>query len=97
MNYFCENYDPDGADVMKASYEEGEDVEVATASRLHASKKSIDAMRSTEKSTKKRILCGYVSADQVRQHAKNMGSIFSCRGNSMRRKCYGVVSRQAAR
>ena len=102
MNYFCENYDPDGADAMKASYEEGEDVEVATASRLHALSKSfaiksIDAMRSTEKSTKKRILCGYVSADQVRQHAKNMGSIFSCRGNSIWRKCYGVVSRQAAR
>ena len=80
MNYFCENYDPDGADAMKASYEEGEDVEVATASRLHAlstsfAKKSIDAMRSTEKSTKKLILCGYVSADQVRQHAKRMGSI----------------------
>ena len=32
-------------------------------------------MRSTEKSTKKRILCGYVSADQVCQHAKRMGSI----------------------
>ena len=32
-------------------------------------------MRSTEKSTKKRILCGYVSADQARQHAKRMGSI----------------------
>jgi hypothetical protein len=53
MNYFRENYDPDGADAMKASYEEGEDVEVATASRLHAlstsfAKKSIDAMRSTE-------------------------------------------------
>jgi hypothetical protein len=26
-----------------------------------------------------------------------MGSIFSCRGNSIWRKCYGVVSRQAAR
>jgi hypothetical protein len=36
MNYFCENYDPDVADAMKASYEEEEDVEVTTASRLHA-------------------------------------------------------------
>ena len=31
-------------------------------------------MRMTEK-TKKQILCGYTSADQVCQHAKRMGSI----------------------
>ena len=47
-------------------------------------KKIFDAMRSTEKSTKKRILCGYVSADQVRQHAKRMGSICLVAGTPYR-------------
>jgi hypothetical protein len=79
MNYLYENYDPDAADAAYESYMKGEDVEVTKASSLHArsssAKKSIHAMRITEKDTKKGILCGYASADQVRQHAKRMGSI----------------------
>jgi hypothetical protein len=79
MNYLCKNYDPDAADAAYESYDEGEDVEVAKASRLLALttfvQNSISAMRKTEISTKKQILCGYISVDQVRQHAKRMGSI----------------------
>ena len=36
MNYLCKNYDPDAADAAYESYDEGEDVEVAKASRLLA-------------------------------------------------------------
>ena len=79
MNYLCENYDPDAADAAYESYDEGEDVEVAKALRLLALttfvQNSISAMRKTNISIKKRILCGYTSADQVCQHAKRMGSI----------------------
>ena len=79
MNYLYENYDPDAADAAYESYMKGEDVEVTKASSLHArssfAKKSIHAMRISEKDYKKGILCGYASADQVRQHAKRMGSI----------------------
>jgi hypothetical protein len=38
-------------------------------------KSTIAGMRLREISTKKRILCGYASADQVLQHARRMGSI----------------------
>ena len=79
MNYICENCDLDAADAMYERYNGGEDVEVTSASRLLAlstfAKTSICAMRQAEKDTKKRILCGYASADHVRQHAKRMGSI----------------------
>ena len=51
MNYLWENYDLDAAYVAYESYDEGEDVEVTKASRLHAqntfARKSIDKMRST--------------------------------------------------
>ena len=36
MHYRWENYDPDAAYVAYESYNEGEDVEVTKASRLHA-------------------------------------------------------------
>jgi hypothetical protein len=42
---------------------------------LPFTKSMIAGMRSREISTKKRILCGYASADQVLQHARRIGSI----------------------
>ena len=79
MNYLCKNYDPDAADAACESYIEGDDVKVTKASRLLAistfTKSTIAGMRSREISTKKRILCGYTSTDQVLQHARRMGSI----------------------
>ncbi len=83
-NYLCQNYDPEAADAAYECYIEGEDVEVTKASRLLAistfAKSTIAGMRLREKSTKKRILCGYTSVDQVLQHARRMGSIFLLAG-----------------
>ena len=79
MNNLCENYDPDAADAMYESYVEGEDVEVTKASQLFAqstfAEYSLIGMKSTERKTKKQVLCGYTSAHQIHQHAKRMGSI----------------------
>ena len=79
MNYICKYYDPDAADAMYECYNGGEDVEVTTASRLFAqstfAKQSFSHMKFREISSKKRILCGYASAHQVCQHAREMGSI----------------------
>jgi len=78
-NYLCQNYDSEVADAAYDCCIEGEDVEVTKASRLIAistfAKSTIASMRSREISTKKRILCGYTSTDQVLQHARRMGSI----------------------
>ena len=79
MNYICENYDPVAADAMYERYNGGEDVEETTASRLFAqstfTKYTYQQFRRTERDTKKQILNGYASADNVRQHARGMGSI----------------------
>jgi len=65
--------------MLYESYNQVEDVDVTNASRLHArstfAHTNFDNMKSKEKSTKKQILCGYASTDQVRQHATRMGSI----------------------
>ena len=78
-NYLCQNYDSEVADAAYDCCIEGEDVEVTKASRLLAistfAKYTIAGMRSREISTKKQILCGYASADQVLQHARRIGSI----------------------
>ena len=69
MNNLYENYDPNAADAMYESYVEGEDVEVTKASRLFAqstfTEYSLKSMKSTERKTKKRVLCGYTSAHQI--------------------------------
>jgi hypothetical protein len=66
MHNLCENYDPDAADAMYESYVEGEDVEVTKASQLFAqstfAEYSLIGMKSTERKTKMRVLCGYTSA-----------------------------------
>jgi hypothetical protein len=77
MNFIKENYNSDAADAMLyGSYVKGEDVEVTRASRLLAQSTftnlSFNNMKIRERKTKKRILCGYASADHVLQHAKRM-------------------------
>ncbi len=94
MNYICENYDPVAADAIYECYNGGEDVEVTTASQLFDlstfAKKSIDNMRRAEKHTKKRILCGYASAHQVCQHAREMGSICLVMGTPYKEGVLGL-------
>ena len=79
MNYICCNYDPVAADAMYERYNEREDIEDTTASRLFAQSKfarnTFRRIGTKEKETKKRILAEYASADHVRQHAREMGSI----------------------
>jgi hypothetical protein len=69
MNNLCENYDPDAADAMYESYVEGEDVEVTKASQSSAqstfAENSLRNMKTKERKTKKRVLCGYTSAHQI--------------------------------
>jgi hypothetical protein len=94
MNYICKNYDPVAADAMYERYNGGEDVEETTASRLFAqstfAKNSIDDMRRAEKNTKKRVLNGYASVHQVRQHAREMGSICLVMGTPYKEGVLGL-------
>jgi hypothetical protein len=94
MNNLCENYDPDAADAMYESYVEGEDVEVTNASRLFdqstLAKTSFDNMKTKERKTKKRVLCGYTSAHQIHQHAERMGSICLVMGTPYKEGVMGL-------
>ena len=95
MNYICENYDPDAADAMYERYNGGEDVEVTKASRLFAQSKFVrqtfHKMGRTEIETKKQILCRYTSAQQVRQHAREMGSICLVMGTPFKEGVLGCL------
>ena len=67
---------------------------VYKSSRLFAqstfAKRTIDSIRSKEKETKKRILCEYASADHVRQHAREMGSICLVMGTPYKEGVFGL-------
>jgi hypothetical protein len=92
MNYICCNYDPVAADAMYERYNEREDIEDTTASRLFAqssfAKQTFDRMGRTEKETYKRILNGYASVHQVRQHTREMGSICLVMGTPYKEGVY---------
>jgi hypothetical protein len=94
MNNLYENYDPNAADAMYESYVEGEDVDVTKASRLFAqstfTEYSLKSMKSTERKTKKRVLCGYTSAHQIHQHTKRMGSICLVMGTPYKEGVMGL-------
>jgi hypothetical protein len=94
MNYICDNYDPVAADAMYERYNGGQDIEETTASRLFAlslfAKSTFSKIRQTERDTNKRILCEYASADHVRQHAREMGSICLVMGTPYKEGVLGL-------
>ena len=47
-------------------------------------------MKTKERKTKKRVLCGYTSAHQIHQHAKRMGSICLVMGTPYKEGVMGL-------
>ena len=94
MSYIHENYNPDAADAMYERYNGREDIEETTASRLFAqslfAKQTFSTIRQKEIKTKNRILCEYTSADHVRQHAREMGSICLVMGTPYKEGVFGL-------